>query len=239
MDGAFRRDLLRDSRSAFNIIRIDLVSIDSGVSYRSYNEQGTPNDPNDDTITLENFRDTRLGYIFSGSWAHCWMEESSWTGDKLLKVLNRFAPDWDYLVVVLNDNGYGGCARGTRLAVTLGVNWDTVAHEFGHIIGGLDDEYDRAGNAFTGSSWSGPNCSNTTNRTDLKWADLVASTTPLPTQPVPPGWNSNTDVGAFEGCGSFQTGLFRPVLICRMRDNAPPFCPVCSRVIRQILAGFL
>jgi hypothetical protein len=43
----------------------------------------------------------------------------------------------------------------------------------------------------------------------------------------PPTWDDNQDVGLFEGGGTRQTGIFRPVVNCRMSSNAPPYCPVC------------
>ncbi len=241
MEGVMARDLFAELQSAFNVIRIDLVSIDSGVSRRTYDEQGTPNDPSDDTIASDVVRNTRLGYIFSGSWSHCWMEEVASTEARLVKVLNRFAPNRDYELIVLNDGGFGGCGGGGRQLVTLGANWSVIYHEFGHGIGGLCDEYERSGRAFTDTSTGCPNCSVSPNRASLIWADLVDAATPLPTSESSPpsGWNSNTSVGAFEGCGTFETGMFRPVLSCRMRDNSPPFCPVCGRVIRQLLAAFI
>ncbi|WP_292352981.1 M64 family metallopeptidase [Methanomethylovorans sp. PtaU1.Bin093] len=237
--GVFDRDIMKECRSAFNVIRIDLVSIHSGVSQKRYDEHGTPNDPNDDNIASETFRWTRLGYLYSGSWAHCWLEPKSTTNAALLKVLKRFCPNYDFVLIVLNENGPGGCGGGGRQVVTLGEDWSTIVHEFGHGMFGLNDEYQRPGKTFTGSSWSGPNCSVNADRATLKWADLVDANTPLPTTATPSGWNDNTDVGAFEGCGTYEKGLYRPVKECRMRSNTPPFCPVCSRVIRQFLQPYL
>ena len=34
-------------------------------------------------------------------------------------------------------------------------------------------------------------------------------------------------VGAFEGGGTKDSNVYRPVVNCRMRGNSPPFCPVC------------
>jgi hypothetical protein len=235
MNGVFGRDLFSTLRTSFNVIRIDLVSIESGVSQRRYDEAGTPNDASDDTLASETFRFTRLGYIYSGSWSHCWMEESPDTPTRVNRALARFAPEADNIIIVLNDGGWGGCARGNRLAVTTGVGWDTLYHELGHAVGGLGDEYFRSGLNFSGTASPAPNCSITASRTALPWADLVAASTPLPTTGVPAGGNSNTTVGAYPGCGTFATGLFRPVDDCRMRSNSPPFCPVCERIIRGIL----
>jgi photosystem II stability/assembly factor-like uncharacterized protein len=241
MSGVMGRELFLQLQSAFNVVRIDLVSIESGVSRRVYDEHGTPNDPSDDTITSDTFRNTRLGYIFSGSWSHCWLEAVPSTESRLMKVVNRFVPNSDYILIVLNDPGYGGCGGGGRQLVSLGANRDVIYHEFGHGIGGLCDEYENAGQAFPDTSTGCANCSVSPDRENLIWADLVDTATPLPTSEnsPPAGWNNNTSVGAFEGCGTFETGLFRPVISCRMRDNSPPFCPVCARVIRQILEPFL
>jgi hypothetical protein len=239
VNGIFGRDLFRDLKGAFNVIRVDLVSIDSGVSQRRYDEKGTSSDPSDDTIISTTIRQTRLGFLYSGSWAHCWLERQDFTNSRLQKVLARLAPDWDYVLVVLNETGQGGCGGGGQQVVTLGENWATIAHEFGHGIGNLADEYFRNGRPFTGTAFNQPNCSVTAAREQLKWADKVAASTPLPTTRTPPGWNDNRDVGAFEGCGTFDTGLYRPVKECRLKSNRPPYCPVCEEVMREILEPFL
>ncbi len=74
LDGVFGHDYFFEDASAWNIFRVNLESTDSGISTRVYNEQGTPADASDDTITSDMPRNTSLGMIFSGSWAHCWME---------------------------------------------------------------------------------------------------------------------------------------------------------------------
>jgi hypothetical protein len=237
VDGMFALDLYAELRGAFNVIRIDLVSFDSGVSQRRYDEHGTPNDDSDDTVRSDFFRNTRLGYIFSGSWVHCWVEASTWTDARLNKALERFAPGADYIVVVLNEGGRGGCARGNRQVVTTGVNRSVLAHEFGHQFG-LDDEYQERGRVFTGTSHGPPNCSVDVGA-GLRWARLVRAGTPLPTDPVPAGWNDSSDVGAFLGCGTYESGLFRPARNCRMNNERSLFCPVCTGVVRDLLGPFV
>ena len=66
LDGLFKQDYFYEDASAWNIFRVNLISNDSGVSQRVYNEMGTPADPSDDTITSETAKDTALGMIFSG-----------------------------------------------------------------------------------------------------------------------------------------------------------------------------
>lgn len=239
--GAFAQDLFAEIRSAFNMVRIELVSLDSGVSQRRYDEKGTPSDSSDDTIDSETYKNTRLGYIFSGSWAHCWMEPSTDTNARTVRALSRFMPNWDFVIVVMNESGFGGCRRGTTLAVTQGVDWATVGHELGHSLGDLADEYSKEGRTFSGTTYARVNCSVTADRSTLKWVDKVDASTPLPTTTsnVPSGWDENQDVGAFEGCGTYRNGLFRPVIECRMNQNRPPFCPICAEQLRFIYSPFI
>lgn len=68
------------------MIRIDLISIDAGVSQRRYDEHGTPSVGSDDTIRSTVLKNTRLGFIYSGSWAHCWLEQQPFTAARIAKV---------------------------------------------------------------------------------------------------------------------------------------------------------
>lgn len=146
MRDVFGRDYFAEDASAFNIYRINLESVDSGVSQRTWDLKGTP-DTSDDTVQSETIRNTALGMIFSGQWSHCWMEYGTHTDQRINDAINTWVPDADN--VVLNEPGFGGCGGGGRAHVTLGVGWDVIAHEFGHGIGGFADEYSDHGN-YTG-----------------------------------------------------------------------------------------
>lgn len=234
--GVFASDYFSEDASAYNIYRINLESKESGVSTRTYDEHGTFNDTSDDTIASETHRDTALDMIFSGSWAHCWLEYGSQTETRLTAALNKWVPDYNEVLVVLNHPAYGGCGGGGRAHVPMGVDWSVIAHEFGHGIGGLADEYS-AGRAYTGGEPGAVNVTVNTDRSTLKWRQFVAPATPVPTgvgaganynQGVrPAGWSSSQDVGLFEGGGTNDTGMYRPVENCRMKGNSPPYCPVC------------
>jgi hypothetical protein len=118
IEGVFGNDYFSEDASAYNIYRVNLESVDSGVSTRTYDEHGTPSDPSDDTIASETIRNTALGMIFSGSWAHCWLEYGANTEARIQAALNTWVPDWNELLVVLNNPNYGGCGvrRICRLA---------------------------------------------------------------------------------------------------------------------------
>ena len=174
IDGVFGNDYFYEDASAFNIFRVNLISNDSGVSQRVYDEHGTPTrrlGRHDRRTTL---RDTALGYIYSGSWAHCWLEGGANTGTLVNDALDTWVPDWDLAVVILNEPGFGGCGGGGFQVVTLGATWAVMAHEFGHGAGGLADEYCQPG-TYTGGEPGAVNVTANSNRATLKWRQVRQS----------------------------------------------------------------
>lgn len=242
IDGVFGHDYFYEDMQAFNIFRVNLISTDSGVSRRVYDEKGTPTDGSDDTITSTTLRNTALGYIYSGSWAHCWLENGANTSTLVQDALNTWVPDYDLVLIILNEPGFGGCGGGGFQIVTLGSSWQVMAHEFGHGAGGLADEYCQPG-TYSGGEPGAVNVTINTDRLTLKWGRFVAPSTPVATGvnpnpgaggctnhnqgTKPAGWSSDQDVGLFEGGQYVTSGKYRPVENCRMRGNSPPYCPVC------------
>ena len=239
--GVFGHDYYSEDASAFNIFRVNLESVDSGASVRTYDEKGTV-DPSDDTVVSETIRNTALGIIFSGSWSHCWLEYGPNTEVLLQAALNTWVPDANEILVVLNNPNYGGCGGNGRAHVPMGVSWTVIAHEFGHGIGGFADEYSVTGN-YTGGEKGWINLTTITDRATTKWKQFINPTTPVPTGvgaaanynqgTRPANWSSNFDVGLFEGGGTFNTGIYRPVEDCRMNSNSPEYCPVCYTSIKR------
>jgi hypothetical protein len=242
VDGVFGHDYFYEDKSAFNVFRVNLESNESGVSRRVYDEMGTPSDASDDVIVSTTLKDTALGYIYSGSWAHCWLEGGANTGTLVDNALDTWVPDWDLVVIILNELGFGGCGGGGFQVVTLGSAWEVMAHEFGHGAGGLADEYCQPG-TYAGGEPGAINVTANTNRNTLKWRHFVKPSTPVPTGvnpnpgngvcsgwnqgPQPADWSSDQSVGLFEGGQYVDSGKYRPVINCRMRGNSPPYCPVC------------
>jgi hypothetical protein len=114
---------------AFNLYRINTVSVDSGVT--SVNSNGV--------VTVE--RDTALNYHYSGLWDRCWMEPGSDTRSRIRSHLRAHCPQADSVIIVLNEPGFGGCKRGSHVLLTLSSDARVVAHELGHLVGKLGDEY--------------------------------------------------------------------------------------------------
>src|SRR5262249_43464786 len=127
LDGVFGHDFFQEEQNAFNVFRLNLVSHDSGVSQRVYDEHGTPTNGADDTITSTTLKDTALRYIWSGSWAHCWLEGSADTGTRVQNALAASVPNYNYVVVLLNQDSYGGCGGGGFQIVPRGVTWPGLA----------------------------------------------------------------------------------------------------------------
>jgi hypothetical protein len=237
-NGLFAQDFYLANKLAFNLLRINLVSVDSGVSTKTYDTAGN--------VVAQTNRNTALGAYFNGDWAHCWVEDGPTTAGWLSLALSIWVPDHRLVLVLLNNPGFGGCGGGGRATLPLGVTWSTIAHEFGHALGGLADEYHDRNQTYTGGEPGAPNATINTNRTTLKWASPVRATTPVPTggddytPPKPAGWNDNQDVGLFEGgSGRYQLGIYRPVVNCRMKSNTPPFCPVCNTAMSAQTAPHL
>lgn len=233
--GMFTHDFYATHKSAFNLLRINLVSIDSGVGTKTYNAAGK--------VTSQVDRNTALGAFYNGDWAHCWVEFGPQTQERLNKVLSIWAPDHREVIVLLNNPGFGGCGGGGVATLPLGVTWSTFAHELGHALGGLGDEYHQDSKTYTDGEPTAPNLTKNTNRQTLKWAPFLHAGVPIPTggddytAPKPAGWDDNQDVGLFEGGGgSFTTGIYRPVVDCRMRSNDPAFCPVCASTMSSQIA---
>jgi hypothetical protein len=233
---ALASDELSTHQAALRVVRIDLVSVESGVRERRYDSHGN--------ITSDIYRPSRLGVIPNNDWKRCWFDESPYTTSRIDKLRRRFAPDADHIIVMVNSNTWGGCSSVGRgvASFTLAGGWVVIAHECGHNLFELDDEYVNEDLTFTGTSAYANTTEGLANWTNLKWASLVQAGAALPTDAahLAAGWSSRTSVGAFEGAGGhYSHGLFRPVLECRMNQNDPPWCPVCSRKIAQDLAVFV
>nr|BEK63940.1 hypothetical protein KPHV_11670 [Kitasatospora purpeofusca] len=234
-NGVFDHDFFREHRAAFNLERVNLVSMESGVGTKAYDADGN--------MVQQIDRDTALGVYYNGDWAHCWTEDGPSTAARLASALSELVPEHTLVMVVLNSPGRDGCGGNWRATVPLGMSWQTVAHEFGHAMGALGDEYHQENKTFGGTEPEEPNLTAKTDRETLKWGWAVRAGTPLPTggddytPPKPSDWNDSQHVGLFEGGhGAYRLGVYRPVVNCRMRSNDPPFCPVCARVMETVLA---
>lgn len=147
---------------------------------------------------------------------------------------------YDQIYILVNTSEYGGgaiynyysvCVNGNRFSEKVFV------HEFGHGFASLADEYvtdDVSYQNFYDLDVE-PVDANLTTLVDFnsKWKNLVEPDTPIPTPEEPEYKNT---VGAFEGGGYVQKGIYRPMIDCIMRSNAPQkFCVVCEKAIQEMI----
>ena len=247
MNGVFLGDAYNEDCAAWNIIRVNLESANSPASTRTWNLQGTPSNLADDTST-DNIVATALNIISNGEWWHNWFEDGTNTQSRIDAVVRKWAPGADFILIVVNSMLGGGLRTGKILKVTTQESAATIAHEFGHGFGDLADEYSSSGKgAFTGSEPQKVNVTIETSRSKIKWRQYIDPTTPIPTGTgansgynagtKPAGWDDQADAGLFEGAHTFETGIFRPAVNCRMRHNADEFCPACYSEMKSKLHG--
>lgn len=161
------------------------------------------------------------------------------------KVWNNFTPQAHVALVIVNSAMYGGSGGDVAAFSTDFLSPLIGIHELGHSFFKLGDEYETRYVTFNPDSY--PNLTSKTVLSQIKWKDLIASTTPVPTSrnqcpggnpfshPVPEG-----TVGLFEGGLYKSCNVFRPEKTCLMRDfKKKRFCAVCARAIRSKLAQLL
>lgn len=150
-------------------------------------------------------------------------------------------PEWDQILVIVNDGTYGGAGYSVNLGTTSTNMYavDIARHELGHSIVGLADEYEYGGSEiFPGCDRAGDarvceaNVTSETNPALIKWRAWIEATTPLPTPDV---FENNELVGAFEGASYSRYGVFRPKRNCLMRTLGQPFCPICVQEFVRVL----
>ncbi|HBC77513.1 MAG TPA: peptidase M64 [Bacteroidales bacterium] len=163
-----------------------------------------------------------------------------------IKSVNDYAAlvPHDNIIVLINSTKYGGGGvynyySGTTAGHQLSPK--VFIHEFGHGFAGLADEYYSSDVAYDEfyplnvEPWE-PNITTMINF-DLKWKNLVAKETPMPTSPDDKFRNST---GLFEGGGYSAKGIFRPEMDCRMKSNGSKgYCTVCREAVRKMIEFYI
>lgn len=211
-------------RSKFNFVAVMSPSQDSGVSVPHQGE----------------WRSTAVGSHFSTFYMDRYL-----TTNQLhtLYDLVEGIP-CEHLIILANTDTYGGGGIYNSYTLTTAHHphfKPVVVHEFGHSFGGLGDEYfyETSDNMdethrLDHEPWE-PNITTLVDFSS-KWADLLPAPGILvPTEPTPER-EASYEVGLYEGGGYRTKGVWRPAVVCRMRDNtATRFCPVCERAIERVI----
>ncbi|MFB3905993.1 MAG: M64 family metallopeptidase [Acidobacteriota bacterium] len=220
-DRLFSSEPFKEYRNYFNAFVLSVASRESGSdhpsqgifrdtyfnsSYDSYGlGHGLTIPPNDRDPDIEN------GY------------------GKAYHLLEQVFPDWDLLVFIVNDPVFGGW--GDRRGVVCSTNYyigEVIAHELGHTLAGLGDEYADPFPNDPEPVVEQPNTTQETRRELIKWRAWIDDSTPIPT---PVSASYRYVIGLFEGARYQEKGWYRPKFWCRMRNWINPFCEVCTEAL--------
>lgn len=222
-DEIFRYEPFASHKEKFNVVAVKIESKQSDVSV-----------PQDGI-----WRQTALNSNFHTFYSPRYLTTNSvhLIHDSLVGI------DYEHLIILANTDTYGGGGIYNSYTLTTAHNPQfkpVVVHEFGHSFGALADEYfyeqaDHTENTYDlkYEPWE----QNITSLVDFdsKWKDMLDKRTSVPTEPTDKRKKEYT-VGVYEGGGYMTKGMYRPAVVCRMRDNvATQFCPVCQRAIERII----
>ena len=198
-------------RNYFNVKIVHVVSNQTGA----------------DNGSAGGLRDTALGaYFYCGGIDRLLCVNST----AVHNIAMTDAPEYDIILVVVNDSKYGGSGGSIVTASTAPSAINIAVHELGHGFAGLADEYSDATPGYAAcnpvSDCVEPNVTLfASNRNAVKWRDWIDGATPIPTPDVAANFGL---VGAFEGARYLTSGIYRPAHLCIMRALEQPFCSVCS-----------
>ena len=222
-DEIFRYEPFASHKEKFNVVAVKIESKQSDVSV-----------PQDGI-----WRQTALNSNFHTFYSPRYLTTNSvhLIHDSLVGI------DYEHLIILANTDTYGGGGIYNSYTLTTAHNPQfkpVVVHEFGHSFGALADEYfyeqaDHTENTYDlkYEPWE----QNITSLVDFesKWKDMLDKRTSVPTEPTDKR-KENYTIGVYEGGGYMTKGMYRPAVVCRMRDNvATQFCPVCQRAIERII----
>ncbi len=227
-------------RAAVNAYRIDVSSTDSGAD--------DPAACGGTGATARTFFDAS----FCNNGIRRLLEVNT---TAVVDVVNAHVAQWNMIIVLVNSPVYGGSGGPVAVYSMASGAIEIGLHEMGHTAFGLADEYpcykgcgiDTDRNTHPAVEPSEPNVTTDSNRSTIKWGDLIAAGTPVPTtknadctmcdpqaNPLP-----DSTVGAYEGAHWYHCGAYRAQFTCRMRTLGNPFCTVCQRVITRTLTPHL
>ncbi len=184
----------------FNVHAIDVASAQTGA----------------DDPTANDFRNTALGstYLFDGQTQRLLYVDDNLALNALDAGLAGSGIDDEMRFVAINSTQYGG---GGGLFATYSAGnesaMEIAVHEIAHSFVALADEYDGFDDPYTGSEPGDINI--TTDPTGAKWSRWLGYEDPILGL-----------VGAFEGGGYYDQGIFRPTANSKMRELERPFDPI-------------
>jgi hypothetical protein len=210
---------------AFNIWRVNVISTESGIDHPARN------------VYKNTALDCSYGDPALNQPERC---ISSSSPDKCYEAAGN-APAYNAVFILANDPDWGGCESDLVCSSIADGFANIITHELGHKIANLADEYtcyicdgSDGNQPYSGDEPIQVNITRSNSRETLKWENLVAASTTIPTADnTPPGV-----VGLFQGAGYYTIGLYRSQWNCLMQTVTAPFCAVCRKEMARILSGY-
>lgn len=219
MNGFLASEPYKEYASYINVFTIAIASAQSGSDHPSRNEFK-------DTYfnsTYDSFGQNRLITIPPND-----RDPAHANGlGKVDALLAQFAPDFDQVLMIVNDTEYGGSGGPVSIASVNQAATEILIHEIGHTFADLADEYEIDAPQIT--PVEKPNVTQQTTRSLIKWNIWILPGTPVPTPKDPNVYG--TVIGLFEGANYRPTGWYRPKIDCKMRILDVPFCSVCAEAL--------
>jgi hypothetical protein len=238
----------REYRNFVKVSSLFLPSAQSGADHPPYSAScaGTDNHAccSDAEAQSDPLRGTYVDTALGGRFCAFNVHRLAVIDDGAAFAAASAVPDWDHLMVLLNDPVYGGSGGAISVVSLDPAATDVARHEYGHSFTWLADEYDTPNpgtdtcSDLAGRSPCEPNVTDVTDRDRVKWAPWIASSTPVPT---PEGTSAYAHAaGLFEGARYQARGIFRHHDDCLMKVLGVPFGEVCAQeyVLRLYRGGW-
>ncbi len=162
--------------SGINIYRVDVVSTDSGA----------------DDPTVCGGTGAMANTYFDAAFCSGGNVRRALTvnNSTVISVANQQVPQWNMIIVLINSNIYGGTGGYIAVCSTATSASEIAIHEMGHTAFGLADEYETYSgcssgeighDVYNGVEPSQPDITINTDRTTIKWNNLISPSTEIPT----------------------------------------------------------
>jgi hypothetical protein len=240
---------LTEYNNYYNLYILGTSSTESGSDHPPYNPSCNYWDPTccgDPSMLQDPLQGQMVDTAFDSRYCAFFIHRLLVANEsKVFAAAGTAIPDWDQIILIVNDTTYGGSGSSALAVVSMDTRAVQVAqHEYGHSFVNLADEYTSPYPGYPSCSdlpgSLGPCESNVTDvtvRNDIKWLPWILDGTQIPTpnNPIYDGL-----VGLFEGARYQSTGMYRSGYSCIMRALGEPFCQVPSQsyVLKMYAGGW-
>jgi hypothetical protein len=235
VDSFFSRTPYQEYRNYVNVQTLFVPSAQSGADHPPYSstcqvtEERVQTCCGDPAASGESggFVDT----AFDATYCSCNIARELTVDDMKVLAAAAAAPDWDAIIVLVNDPVYGGSGGPIGVVSTDISAVDIAQHEYGHSFTLLADEYDSPYPGYPLCSdideslpLCEPNVTDQNARSLIKWNRWIDMSVPIPTiNPLP----IETAAGLWAGA-RYLNSMYRQGYDCMMRALGRPFCDVAA-----------